>query len=87
MALGQNFPIAEYYRANILDARTLSNRAGWWTAVLLIEDPRTKKPFVSVYRWQHTDNGWKVRNRLHIRRKSDAQLLVESIEAFATRLE
>ena len=85
--LGQNFPIAEYYRANIVDARTVSNRAGWWTAVLLIEDPRTKKPFVSVYRWQHTDRGWKVRSRVHIRKHTDARLLADTIEAFAEKLE
>lgn len=84
---GQNFPISEYYKENIVDARTLSNRAGWWTAVLLIEDPRTKKPFVSVYRWQHTDRGWKVRNRVHIRKQSDARLLAETIEEFAQQLE
>lgn len=87
MTLGQNFPIGEYYRANILDARTLSNRAGWWTAVLLIEDQRTKKPFLSIYRWQYTDRGWKVRNLVHIRRKVDANLLIEAIETFAERLE
>ena len=54
---GTNFPISEYYRKNILDAETISRGGNWWTAVLLILDPKTKKPFVSFYRWQKTENG------------------------------
>ena len=84
---GQNFPISDYYKSHILDARTLSNRGGWWTAVLLIEDPKTNKPFVSVYRWQHTESGWKLRNRVHIKNRADAKLLIESIETFSQRLD
>ena len=84
---GQNFPISDYYKNNILDAKTLSNRAGWWTAVLLIKDPQTQKSFVSVYRWQHTEAGWKMRNRMHVRSRADAKLLIESIEKFAKQLD
>ena len=85
--LGQNFPISDYYKNNILDAKTLSNRAGWWTAVLLIKDPQTEKSIVSVYKWQHTEEGWKMRSRLHVRNKSEAKSLIESIEMFAQRLD
>ena len=33
----------------------------WWTAVLLIKDPRTGKPFVSLYRWESRQGEWKTR--------------------------
>lgn len=85
--VGQNFPISEYYRSKILDAKTLSNRGGRWTAILLIEDPKTTRPIVSLYRWQNTDKGWKVRSRMHIRNKTDAKQMVESIERFAHSLD
>lgn len=85
--LGQNFPISQYYKENILDARTLTNRGGWWSAVLLIKDPRTNKPFIGYYRWQYTDNGWKARNRVHLKNRKDAKLLIEFIEAFMPQLE
>ena len=49
MDFGKNFPIAEYYKEHILDAETVSRGGGWWTAVLLINDPVSKKPFIALY--------------------------------------
>ena len=85
--IGQNFPMSEYYRENILDARTLTNRGGWWSAVLLIKDPRTKKPFVSINRWQHTKNSWKLRSRIHIRSKKDLSLLLETLNEYVEKID
>jgi hypothetical protein len=63
------FPISDYYKNNILDGITISRDNVWWTAVLVINDPRTKIPFISLYRWQQTGNVWKVRGRFHFRNK------------------
>ncbi len=65
--LGQNFPISEYYRPYIIDAVTISRTGLWWTAVLLIEDPKTKKPFIALYRWQRVRDSWKTRKRFTLR--------------------
>ena len=43
MALGQNFPVSDYYQGHVLDAETISRIGCWWTAILLIEDPETGK--------------------------------------------
>ena len=59
MSLGQNFPISDYYQNSIIDAETVSRSGGWWTAVILIADPRNQKPFITIYRWQKTDTGCK----------------------------
>jgi hypothetical protein len=48
--LGQNFPISDYYRENIIDAVTISRSDGWWTAVLVIKEPKSDNPFIALYR-------------------------------------
>jgi len=84
--LGTNFPISDYYEGRILDAETLSRSGGWWTAVLLITDPKTDRPFIAIYRWQMTERGWKVRKTFTCRRKSEAMTLAGVIERWAERL-
>lgn len=70
---GKNFPVAEYLRTHILDARTVSRSGGWWTAVLLIEDPRNGKPYLALYRWQRRHDEWKKASSFKI--NSTAQLV------------
>lgn len=84
--LGTNFPVSDYYKNNILDAETLSRSGSWWTAVLLIADPKTDNPFIAVYRWQMTDRGWKVRKAFSCRRKAEASALAEVVERWMERL-
>ena len=57
--LGKNFPVADYYKDNIIDAETISRSGSWWTAVLVIRDPRSGDPFISIYRWQKRKGEWK----------------------------
>jgi hypothetical protein len=62
-----DFPISDYYRERIIDAETIARSGGWWTAVLVIKDPRTDKPFINLYRWQKSGEEWKVRKSFPIR--------------------
>jgi hypothetical protein len=48
----KHFPVSEYLRDSILDARTISNTGVWWTACLAIKDPRSKKVSLVFYKWQ-----------------------------------
>ena len=85
--IGTNFPISEYYRDHILDARTISRGGNWWTAVLLISDPKTNKPFLAIYKWQHTETGWKTRQRFIFRKKQDVTSVFESVTRLSEQLE
>jgi hypothetical protein len=71
--IGKNFPLGDYYRHNVLDAETISRSARWWTAALLIRDPRSGKTFVGVYKWQLESGTWKQRNKILIRSRADAE--------------
>ena len=52
MTIGLNFPVSEYYREHIREGISISRASKWWSAALLIEDPKTGKPFVSIYLWE-----------------------------------
>lgn len=77
--LGQNFPVSEYYRKNIVDAETVARSGRWWTALLVIKDPRTEKPFISLYRWENDGSGWKVRKNFPIRSRKSLQGIVGAL--------
>ena len=84
--LGKNFPISDYYRDNIVDAHTISRAGNWWTALLVIRDPRSGMPLLGLYRWQNTNGQWKTRNRFLIRRVSDLQTIVDCLQRFSEHL-
>lgn len=82
-----DFPVSEYYKNHILAGETLTHNGPWWSAVLLIKDPKTQEPFIGAYRWQKTQLGWKVRKRFSFKRKSDVRKVVELLMKYADRLE
>jgi hypothetical protein len=84
--LGQNFPISEYYRPHIIDAVTIVRNGPWWSAVLLIADPKTKKPFIALYRWQRVAGNWKTRKRFTLRTLAETTTTVDAILGFARNL-
>ncbi|MDD3662696.1 MAG: hypothetical protein PHT84_02415 [Candidatus Pacebacteria bacterium] len=86
MALGQSFPVSDYYKDQILDAETVSRAGGWWTAVLLIQDPKTQKPFVAVYRWQLHDDTWKTRKSISFKSKKQIDAVLVVLAKMSSRL-
>ena len=86
MNMGLNYPVSDYYRDHIKEGVTLSRSGGWWTAALLIKDPRSDSYFVNLYSWQSTDNGWKTRKSFSIRSQDNALLLVDTLKSFSDHL-
>ena len=84
--LGQNFPVSEYYRTNIIDAETVARSGRWWTALLVIKDPKTERPFVSLYRWENAGSVWKVRKNFPIRSRKSLQGIIAALQRAETRL-
>lgn len=80
--LGTNFPISDYHKENILDAQTVARGGNWWTAILLIADPIRKKPFVAFYRWQNTDNVWKIQKQFSVRGKEQVEKIIAGLNRF-----
>lgn len=82
-----DFPITDYYKHHILDGQTLNHSGTWWTAILLLEEPKNKKPFIALYRWQKTEQGWKTRKRFSFKRAHEVKEAVTIIQRLAFRLE
>ena len=79
MEIGDRFPVADYYKPHVLDARTLSRKGNWWAAILLIKDPKNGKEFLGCYKWQKGSEGWKRRSNFNFRSKDEVDLFVEGL--------
>jgi len=78
------FPISEYYKNNIKDAYTIKRGGLWWTAALLIEDPRNNNNFIKIYKWQFDkkSNTWKVRESIKINDKKGLNKIIKVFRKF-----
>ena len=83
---GLNFPVAEYYRDHIKDAVTLSRGGQWWSAALLIKDPRNNQLFVNLYTWELVGGDWKKRKSFAIRSKKVSDQLRDVLSTLGDRL-
>lgn len=77
--LGTSFPVSDYYKESIITGRTLSRTGQWWSAILVIRDPKSGAHFLAAYKWQHLGGVWKVRSKWNIRSSLDAFRFSEAI--------
>ena len=70
-----DFPVAHYLKTQIRDAVTLSRTGSWWSAALLIEDPRSRKQYVAMYRWHLRGGAWKRVSKFTCRTRRDVDTL------------
>ncbi len=85
-SLYDDFPVSEYYKSNIRGAVTIKRRGNWWSAVLLIKDPRSSSNFLTFYKWQKTNDGWKVRQRFKVNSRLELEKINEILEEFKPNL-
>lgn len=83
---GKSFPVSDYYKDNILDAETVSRGGGWWTAVLLVKDPKTEKSIILLYQWQKKGDEWKTRKRFAFKKKKVLEDTLEIIKRFGEEM-
>jgi hypothetical protein len=82
----QEFPLSDYYKRHVIEGVTLSKSQGWWSAMLLIEEPRNGKPFIGLYKWQEVGDKWKVRAKFKINRKEDASSIQDILNEYSLKL-
>lgn len=80
------FPVSEYYQDHIIDGVTLTRGGGWWTAVLLIEDPKSSERIINLYTWQSHGASWKMRKSFTIRKAATLTKLQSALQEFSSRL-
>jgi hypothetical protein len=85
--IGQNFPVDEYLRRQITDARTISKKGPWWTAVLLFEDPDSKKRFLGLYKWNKHSTRWHKHSSFRINSKRHLDAAICALQQFSDEFE
>lgn len=75
-----DFPVSEYLRKSIINARTISRRGAWWTACLAIKDPKGDKVHIAIYKWQKRNNQWKQAQKIKINSQKDLDKIVEALK-------
>ena len=81
------FPVSEYYHDHVVDGITIINAGGWWTALLLFEDPETEVRSLKLYRWRKRDGVWKnAGSNIPLKNKDIANKMRCAIDELAERL-
>ena len=81
------FPVSAYYHSHVIDGQTIARGGGWWSAVLLIRDPRDQSLFIGLYRWQETAHGWKTRGSFKLRTDNQIQRALVILHQFLRRMD
>ena len=84
--LGTDFPVGDYYTEHIIDGETIARGGGWWTAVLLLQDPKDGGNIVALYRWQSVGGEWKARKQIKFRKPEQVATLADILVRFRERL-
>ena len=82
-----DFPVDNYYKPYILDARTLMRKGRWWRAAVLIRDPQTNESFLQLYLWEHRDGKWKRRSAYKIKKRAVAKGLLDYMNEILMKIE
>ena len=80
------YPVTDYYKEHVLDGITVSRGGGWWTAILLIEDPKNKARFLNLYRWESSGDEWKTRKTFTIRDQGGLDKIVKALQELREKL-
>ena len=86
MTLGLNFPVSDYYRDHIEEDTTLSRGGRWWSAALLITNPKNSQPFINLYMWENVRGQWKTRKSFSIRSKDALRRVAEALATLGKTL-
>ena len=82
----EEFPVSKYYRRHVVDGITITEGGGWWSAALLIRDPKSRELFVGLYRWQASKDGWKTRGSFKLRAGDHVRRTVTALEWHLRRM-
>lgn len=86
-SLTNRYPVTDYYKDHVVDGITVSRGGGWWTAVLLIEDPKTRGRFLNLYRWESSGVGeWKTRKTFTFRDRGGLDKTVKALNELREKL-
>ena len=69
---------------NVLKSTTITKKAGWWMAVVLMESWGRKS--VGVYLWQKKKDGWKRKQKFTIHSAEKWKAIVEAVSSYISEV-
>lgn len=75
----EEYPVSDFYKDHIVEAKTLKKSDRWWSAMLIIDHPDAGKK-VNLYRWQKRDGKWKRRKAFSINNAEDRESIIEFLQ-------
>ena len=69
---------------NVLKSTTVTKKAGWWLAVVLLESWGRKS--VGVYLWQKKKEGWKRKQKFTIHSPEKWKAIVEAVSIYISEI-
>lgn len=82
-----DFPVSDYYKERILDGMTINRVGPWWSAILLMRDPKNQKKFLTFYLWKKQGREWKNQKRFNCRSQKDAERIIEILTLLSKELD
>jgi len=80
------FPVSDYLRPHVIDGRTVARAGGWWTAILLIEDPQTRSPYIALYKWHNRSGSWRKASSFKINSSVHLHDILEVLPEFGKNM-
>lgn len=83
-----DYPVADYYRDQIVTAVDIKQTARTWVAALLIEDPKSGKLVIRIYEWKRrgVEAEWKRHGVIALDKFQQIRDLVGSLESMSHRV-
>ena len=80
------FPVTGVLQSHVVTGRTLRKSNGWWTAILLVNDPKTSRSQLIFYRWDWKGDRWRERKSFPIHDRQCVDLAINVLTELKARL-
>ena len=80
------FPVIGRLEEHVVAGRTLRNSNGWWTAILVVKDPKTAKNELIFYRWDKKGDRWRERKTFPIHDRQGIESAIDVLTELKVHL-
>lgn len=81
-----NYPVSDYYKEFIVDGVTINRSETWWTAMLVIKNPKSEKKFLNLYKWNKRNGEWKIAQSFKINSLKNVKKISDELKLLEIHL-
>ena len=80
------FPVTGVLKSHVVTGRTLRKSNGWWTAILLVNDPKTSRSQLIFYRCDWKGDRWRERKTFPIHDRQGIETAIDVLTELKVHL-